>query len=151
MNREKIYQALFDQVKDVTLPDGAPAFVKTGRRFRIWGDVPRNERPALFLRQRTDEYARPAGPSVPQKVTLDCELWIYTFSDPQNAAVVPAIQMNDLLDLIDTALAPSPLIGVQQLGGIVQHCWIEGPIVQDNGDLDGDGVATIPIKILVPL
>jgi hypothetical protein len=151
MNRDEIYQALFDQVKGATLLDGEPAFVTTDRRFRLWGDIPKNARPALVIRQMTESYERQFGPSVPQKATLDCELWVYTACDPQSKDVIPAVQMNDILDAVDRALAGDAVTGQQMLGGIVQHCWIEGTTVQDPGELDGDGVAKIPIKILVPL
>ena len=42
------------------------------------------------------------------------------------------------LAAIDAALAPSALTGLQTLGGLVSHCWIEGKLMKDAGDLDGD-------------
>jgi hypothetical protein len=47
-------------------------------------------------------------------------------------------------------LAPSPVSGVQTLGGLVSHCWIEGEIEQFPGVLDGIAKAIVPVKILVP-
>jgi hypothetical protein len=38
--------------------------------------------------------------------------------------------------------------GRQTLGGLVSHCWIDGKIMKDSGDIDGDGIAVIPVKIL---
>lgn len=133
------------------LSDGTPAFVTTSRKFQVWGDVPKGDRPALRLRQRNQNYMRnPQFEAAPAKATLDAELWIYTSSNASDQTDIPAIQMNDILDAIDRALVGHPVTGVETLNGIVAHCWIEGDIIEDPGDLDGDGVVTVPIKILVP-
>ena len=58
--------------------------------------------------------------------------------------------MNNLIDAVEDALDPAPLYQNQTLGGIVSHCWFEGDVMKEPGDLDGDGIAIIPIKILVP-
>jgi hypothetical protein len=36
------------------------------------------------------------------------------------------------------------------LGGLVTHCWIEGRIEIHPGDLDGQAIAVVPIRMLVP-
>ena len=38
----------------------------------------------------------------------------------------------------------------QTLGGRVHKCWIEGRIQKFQGDLDGQTLIVVPIKILVP-
>jgi hypothetical protein len=53
---------------------------------------------------------------------------------------------------VDAALKPGPAAGGRQtLGGLVSHCYIDGKIMKDPGDIDGDGVAVIPVKILATL
>jgi len=50
------------------------------------------------------------------------------------------------------SLKPSPAtLGRQTLGGLVSNCYIDGKIMKDPGDLDGDGIAVIPVKILAPV
>jgi hypothetical protein len=47
---------------------------------------------------------------------------------------------------------PSPAtLGRQTPGGLVSNCYIDGKIMKDPGDLDGDGIAVIPVKILAPV
>lgn len=152
MNRETIFSALYAQLQTATKADGrTPAFVTVSRRFRMWTDVPQDQRPALFIQQKKNSYSRAAqGESAPQKVTLNAILWIYTYHNVGDQAVVPATDMNNLLDAIDRALQGSAMTGLQTLGGLVSHCWIEDDVDFDAGDIDGDGVATIPVKILVP-
>jgi hypothetical protein len=143
MNREAIYTALF------SLVSGSASFVTTGRRVKLWSDMNPSDFPALFVNQRDNGYSR-GGEHVPAKVTLEADIIIYTSTglDPN---VVPATELNNLLDAIDTALAPSPVPNSRQtLGGLVEHCWIEGQIIVVPGDSDGIGLAMIPVKILVP-
>ena len=47
---------------------------------------------------------------------------------------------------------PSPTTpGRQTLGGLVSNCYIGGKIMKDPGDLDGDAIAVIPVKILATM
>ncbi|MCE9561889.1 MAG: hypothetical protein K8U57_07530 [Planctomycetes bacterium] len=141
MNREAIFAALY------TLVTAGGQFATTGRRVKIWTDVKPAQRPALFLAERAQTYLRNSE-AVPARVTLNAELYIYT--DAKDPNVIGSTQLNNLLDAIDVALAPSPVTGKQTLDGLVSHCWIEGDIFFDPGDVDGDGMAIIPLKILVP-
>ncbi len=142
MNREAIYTALFNLVV------ASASFVTASRRLKLWTDVNASQKPAIFIAQRGESYHQ-GSEATPQKVTLKADIFIYTNAgkDPN---VVPATQINSLVDAVDAALAGSPVTGQQTLGGLVSHCWIEGDIVIDPGDMDGDGVAMIPIRILIP-
>jgi hypothetical protein len=142
MNRENIITALFNLVS------ASASFATASRRLQLWSSVPSSEKPALFLAERSDTYAR-SSEALPEAVTMEVDIYLYT-DGGKDQSIVPASILNPLIDAIDTALAPSPLTGLQTLGGLVSHCWIEGKIMKDPGDLDGDGVAVIPVKILVP-
>lgn len=152
MNREAIFKALFK----LLTADGANVnaqsgpFKMVGRRLIHYSNVPDNMRPCMFLLAGDNTYAR--SQPVPAKVTLEAKVVIY-FHTPQptqadeNAA---SPQVNDYLDLVDQALAPPAYTTLQQLGGLVNSCWIEGTVDVDTGELDGNGMVVIPIKILVP-
>ena len=85
--------------------------------------------------------------SLPGKTTLNVDLFVYTASgkDPD---CVPARDLDIALDAIAACLAPGPAEMRQTLGGLVSHCRIEGRIVKDPGDLDGQGLALVPVRIL---
>ena len=123
----------------------ADGVTKVGRRLKLWTDVPLQ--PACFLVGHTeqDNYTNEITPS---KTTIEGMLYVYLkTSDP---TCIPATDLNNILDGIDAAIAPSPATGKQTLGGLVSHCRRDGKVMLDPGDLDGQGLALIPIKILVP-
>lgn len=137
--RETLIGALFN------LLNASHDYKTSGRRLMLWNLV--NEQPALFLRHVGDEFPpRPTG--LLSRTMIECEAWIYAKSaDPDSA---PEVVMNGLLDKIETALKPGPAQEAQTLGGLVTHCWIEGRIEIHPGDLDGQAIAVVPIRMLVP-
>lgn len=138
--REAVMQALF-----LLLTDGGP-WQTAGRRLKMWTEV--QKQPALYLRHMNDEApARPTG--MPAKTTLECEVWIYDSSGKRDGAV-PDEALNRLLDFVGQRLKPPPGQRAQTLGGLVAHAWIEGRTEIHPGDLDGQAIAVVPIKLLAP-
>ena len=141
-SRETIMQALFARLET------AGSFATASRRLRLWTALAPADAPALFLAERSETRDRPSE-ATPGRTTLEADIFLYTYAG-EDPNAVPASSMNALLDSIDAALAPDPVTGTQTLGGLVSHCWIAGKILNDPGDLDGKGVAILPVKILVP-
>lgn len=141
MIREAIYSAFFDKIKNVT------KFQVASRRLRHWSDVAPADQPALFVAQRA-ETVQPA-PGMPPVWEFRADIYIYanTRGDQSRA---PAEILNPILDAVIAALAPSPITaGKQTLGGIVEHCWIEGSVQTDEGVLGDQGVIIIPVVLKV--
>jgi hypothetical protein len=105
--------------------------------------------PALFLVSTASHFPPREARQLPPKRTLDTQIWVYTDvgKDPN---AIPETALNTLLDAIEAALAPGVMSGVQTLGGLVSHAWIEGEIEQFPGVLDGVALAIIPVRVLVP-
>lgn len=140
-SREQIMSALF------ALVSGSASFVTAARRLKLWTDVPAGEKPAIFMYERGDDY-KGAERYTPPIVTMNVDLFIYT-APGMDSGVTPISILNPLVDAVDAALKPGPGAGGRQtLGGLVSHCYIDGKIMKDAGDIDGDGVAVIPVKIL---
>ena len=127
MNREQIYEALFNKVKTV------PGLVTTGRKLKHYADVPASAQPALFQTQTGE--------------VVHKELYVYvnTSSDP---AAVPATQLNNIVDTIVDVLAPN-WTGYQTLDGLVFNAVIDGKIDTDEGVLGDQAYAIIPVRITV--
>lgn len=129
----------------------ATPYTYTTRKSLDIKQVPEAMRPALIMVDKTEEYA-PEFTGQPSLITLHVMLGIYIWADglPQDASGMTLI--NPRLDALDQLLAPKSMLETQAqtLGGKVNHCWIEGRIYKVSGDLDGDGVAVVPIAILVP-
>lgn len=125
-------------------------FLTTGRRLLRWDLVA--AQPAMFLRDGPNEYPSHSAMVYP-KPQLEPEIWIYSKAG-ENPDLAPSIALNNIIDAIENSLEPKtgPDVALQQLslGGLIQHCWIEGRIEIDPGDLDSQAKAIVPLKILVP-
>ena len=136
MNREEIYQALFDKVKNIQ-------GIKTAsRKLKHWNDVPPSEQPALFQIQKGEQPAQSKG--MPTSWNFSVELYFYVNSQDGN----PSSLLNNYIDKIEEALKPNSN-GFMDLHGLVSHCWIDGSIETDEGVLGDQAVAIIPISIKV--
>ena len=125
---------------------------KTGpaRRLKLWSDVAAASRPACFLFEGGGEtYTRTASGLL--RRSLDVKLFAYL--DAKDPAAIGAAQLNAVMDGLDGALAPAGAdIAVDRttLAGAAYDCRIEGRPLKDPGDLDGDALLIVPIRIVLP-
>jgi hypothetical protein len=127
------------------------AYEVSSRRFRFWDEVSADQKPALFLQDYAEEHTRNRA-LVPAQRTIMCACVIY-IAKGMDQSSVPIDLLNDLIDAIDPVsggvLKPDNIpAGRQTLGGLVYDCYIEGSVKKIPGDLDGQGMAEIPIKII---
>lgn len=141
MNREAILTALYDQALT------AGTFPTSGRKLQLWTKI--SDFPALFVHATGTHYPPREIRGLPPKRVIHAEIWVYTDAG-KNPEANPEAVLNGMIDAIEAALAPNLLSGVQTLGGLVHHCWIEGEVEQYPGILDGIAKAIIPVRILVP-
>lgn len=146
--REAVMSALVALLEGVAFAqpvNGATGFVSISRRLKLWSNVAKSQRPALFVAEHREQQTY-QNEALPAKTTLSVDLFIYIDSSDPNA--VPAIALNTIIDAVEAALKPAS--GARQtLGGLVSHCRIDGAVLKDPGDLDGDGLLWIPLKIFV--
>ena len=125
----------------------------SGRRLQHWSKV--SAQPALFI-DDGDELHPDTASGIPQKLTLEAEIWLYA-NGGQNPDAVPATQLNALIAAIEETLAPTAVFNgrsvqnVQTLGlPNVEHCRIEGRLIKYSGHLGGQARAVVPVRILIP-
>ena len=129
-------------------------FVTSGRRLRFWDQVNGSAMPALFLTELKENHVRQEL-QTPAVRTIMYHAFIY-INDGANTSplVTPITTLNNILDAIDPitggVLKPQVMSGKQTLGGLVFDCYIEGEPEKVPGDLDGQGLMTIPIKVILP-
>jgi hypothetical protein len=145
-SREVILEALcalLAKAQFATPINGCDTWALLSRRLKLWSDVAGADQPALFVTEHGETVAFGAE-SLPGKRVLNVDLFVYIAAgkDPD---CIPARDLNVALDALQACL---PSVPAQTLGGLVSHCRIEGRIVKDPGDLDGQGLALVPIKIL---
>lgn len=144
MSRELALNALFQRVSH------AFPWATASRRMKVWSEVPARMRPALFQLESGPETYQWSSLALPRR-SLDVKLFLYFDArDPQR---ISTALMNETLDAIDAALQPRDLDltrGRQTLGGKVYDCKVMGVPVRDSGDLDGDGVAVVLVRLVIP-
>lgn len=143
-NFEAIYAGLF------TLLQTAAGFKIYDRLLRHWADVESGEQPALFMPHGNEVSHR--TPGLPAVWTIDLTIWLYAQASDQRSPT--SLILNPLIGAVRGLIVPESF-GVgrqmqrQTLGGLVGDVWIEGKINTDEGFLGQQGVAQIPIHILV--
>ncbi len=135
----------------VSLVAGAYAW-QTGpaRRLKLWADVPAASRPACYVFEGGNERRVYDQQLVTPKRTIDVRIFIYI--DAKDPNVIGSTMLNNILDAIDAAFAAarSPITGLISLGGAVFSCRIEGDVLKDPGDIDGDGMLIVPVRLVLP-
>lgn len=144
MSREVAFNALFSVIS------AAYDWGVASRRFKMWAEVPPSQRPAFFQLESGVETYEWATIVIPRR-TIEARLCLYFDSRDQSAP--GATQINNALDAIDKALMPTGADmqkGRQTLGGAVYACKIVGVPVRDVGDVDGDGLAVVDVRLTLP-
>lgn len=146
--RETVLYTLLDKVGSVQftspLSSGATQFVSISRRLKLWTDVSRDQRPALFMTCHGESPTYRAE-NVPAYNKLSVRLFVYLDASDENT--IGDTDISIILDSIDAALSPGPGEQRQTLGNLVSHCRVDGEILRDPGDIDGDGMIIIPISV----
>lgn len=143
MSREAAFSTLF-----ATVANAYPWGVAS-RRMKLWSEVPSAMRPALFQLEAGPEAYQWTTLATPRR-TLEAKLFLYF--DARDPLTPGASAINAALDAIDAALAPALgdlARGRQTLGGAVYDCKVNGVPVRDTGDLDGDGLAVVSVRVVL--
>jgi hypothetical protein len=120
------------------------------RRLKLWSDVPATSRPACFLFEGSQETYSWSESAVPKRV-IEVRLFIYL--NAKDPSVAGASLINGIMDAVDSAFSLSggdAVLGRNTLGGAVYNCRVDGKVLKDPGDLDGDALLIVPIKLVLP-
>lgn len=142
--RETACLALF------ALVSGAYAWQNTPkRRLKLWADVPKPTRPALFQSESGRDAYTWTNLANPKRI-FEVRLFVYIAATDASPG---APQLTAIKDALDAALKPKgsdvPL-GRNTLGGTVTSCKIKEIPLSDPGDLDGDGVLIVTVELVLP-
>ena len=146
MSAEDIYQALFDLTEDLVWSPSGGGLAHRARRVETFDDLP--AQPALCQAETDEMVAQTTG--LFAATTLNANWLIYHQAGKDDDAI-PATTTNAILDAVKALFAdPGDPTFAQTLGGLVHKCAIEGRIQKFQGDLDGQSLIVVPIKILIP-
>jgi hypothetical protein len=124
---------------------------KTGpsRKLKLWSDVPAASRPACFIFEGGLESYAWSELAIPKRA-LEAKLFIYLST---KGDTIGASLLNGVMDALDAAFALSGAdlaFGRNTLTGSAYSCHIDGKVLKDPGDLDGDALLVVPVKITLP-
>lgn len=145
---------LMTEVRWTIAGDAAPLtrkFVTVTRRIKLFAEVDVKQQP--WCGQAEHGVVEAQVSDMPYKTTMEAN-WIIYQAVAKDAKGIGAIWNNEILKGVRDALAPKvsdpgwPKRNT--LGGLVHHCFIGGRVFKDPGDIDGQGMMVIPIKLLVP-
>jgi|SRR5581483_9531932 len=156
-SREAIAAALLSYLETKLAPaiDGGKFQVVT-RKPMNWDSIAGISQMPALIQQENTERAVLHDPGAPAKITLQYDLF-FVLSIPKmveplgKETFIPMTPLNNLLDALDVLLLPDDRTrGKFTLGGLVEHCWIEGVTKKDDGQsVQGKGIAMVPINVLV--
>lgn len=151
IGREKVWSAFFALLwPALTIPSGG-LFRTVSRRARNYTQVPAEEQPALFVLERR-EMAEARDRGMPTKWLMHASLYVYARNPVDSIGTGGGQVLNPLLDSIEAVLAPRAVEGnVLSLGGLVSRAFIDGDVEIDEGNLDEQAVAIIPVTIIGPV
>jgi len=153
-SRILIKQALFAKAQAATFATaiaGHNTWALSSRRLRLWPQVDPDSQPAMFMVQHRESYQNP-GRGTESRRFLDIGFWCYARTDSDD------ILGDDLLDImitgLENALAPDNTPeNTLDLGGMVYWVKImnqDNMYIRDPGDVDGQALLVLPVRILMP-
>jgi hypothetical protein len=120
------------------------------RKLKLWSDVPLASRPACYLFEGGQEtYAWSEGAT--PKRCIEAKIFVYLNAKDQST--FGASLINGVMDALDSAFAIAGAdlaFGRNTLSGAVYSCRIDGKPLKDPGDLDGDALLIVPVKMVLP-
>ena len=146
MSREAIYEAVFALATGLswTGAAGPTSFVNPMRRVRTFSEI--REWPTLS--QAEHDEAISARTNIPTSNTFNVT-WLVYHNVGKDKSVIPASESNAILDAIDGLFPIDNSEGsLQTLGGLVHRVSVSGRIIKEHGDLQGQALLMIPLKIL---
>ncbi len=125
---------------------------KTGpyRRLKLWSDVPFSSRPACYLYEGGEDVYAWTENARPKRII---DVRIFAYMNAKESSVVGGALLNDVMDALDAAFLPrgtDVVLGRSTLGGTAYQCRIDGKVLKDPGDLDGDALLVVPVRIVLP-
>lgn len=148
VTRNAVFTALLNLLKTAAMPASIGPIQIYSQRFVPWENCA--QQPAMMLLEGP-QTASQKGPFGLTQWSMQAVVLVYFRVDPALDGVVPAQQVNDLLDAIEAALRMPSEAQRQTLGGLVANAYIDGAVGFDDGTTDQSyqAVVFIPIRIAV--
>lgn len=156
--REQVFGALFallDGVQWDVGTEGQPdirTFKTKTRRIKLFSDVTDKEQPWIGQAEHGETFTK--NTTLPYRRVFKAQ-WMVYHQDGKQPKSEPTVLNNLIIDALESATAPKPsdpgfLDDRNTLSGLVHHCYIDGEVFKDPGDIDNQALIVVPITLLVP-
>lgn len=154
VNRREIKQALFDLATNSYFPfpiNGFSTWQMTGRRLKLFKDLDPSNQPAMFMIQHKEGYLS-SGVGRLTRRYLDMGFWCY--APTGDDSVVGDDYLDSMEYALEQILVPDdPIRNELTLGNLVYWVRIvreDGLFIRDPGDIDGQALLVLPVRVLIP-
>jgi hypothetical protein len=121
----------------------------------MFGAIDKSQQPALFIAQHHETYERRGG-GLPPRIYILAGAWVFFPSGDDD--IIGDQILDTLTGSIEAVLKPPPgtARNEQTLGGLLDPSgWVRidptaSNYVRDPGDIDGQGLLVLPVRILLP-
>ncbi len=158
VSREEVFKALFALSSGLTWNIGTvddpvlQGFSTRTRRIKLFSDVGKGSQPWLGQAEHNESSRQTSGKPYSRTWTAQ---WMVYHRAGDNPGFEPTIWNNLILDAVELAVAPQVadpgfFENRNTLFGKVYHCYIDGEVFKDPGDIDNQALLIVPFTILVP-
>lgn len=154
--RTQVKDALLALVAGATFPsavNGHTTWVEApSRRLKMFDRIDPSVQPALFIVQHREGYNN-RGAGLPPRRWLEIGLW--AFAKTGDEGIVGDEFLDSMEEGLEDVLLPPDdfMRNEQTLGGLVYWVKIDktdGLFIRDPGDIDGQALLVLPVRILMP-
>jgi hypothetical protein len=156
ISREEIYTALFALTSAAQFSTpilGLNTWGGFGRKYVDPAQIANEAMPFMAQTEGWPERFERPHPRLPPIRTLNVRLYCWARVDSGDTAELGSLYCTRMIEAVESALKPDAYYDgndMLTLGGLVQHCDINGTVFKFTGDLDPQCMVSVPIRIIWP-
>ncbi len=145
--RREIGAALTAILDGVSWGSPSRGFQYSSERLQLWEDAP--AQPAIYVTVGDERHVPRSN--MPPVRDLEFRVIVYQRTGTNTEDPRPADENDLIMDALDARIREWDTPDERQtLGGLCHHARIEGTVLKDSGDLDGQGMIAFSVWVLVP-
>jgi len=143
--RGAVFNALFDLVVTTTPPIDT-SWKLTSQRVRLWDEVDSVNQPALFLMRGPQRAEQKKAYGVTKWLWRAGIIVYYRVDGLKTENTYPDQLSDQFLDNLESVFQTDEGVALT-IGGLVEHCWIDGECFTEPGLVDGQAIIFVPVSI----
>lgn len=146
-NRTQVGAAITALLQNVRWGTPERGFAYTSERLQTWDDCP--AQPALYVVEGDERRTQVTNMGAVRE--WEYRVVVYQDTGRDTSLPRPATENDLILDALEARIEDVDTPDDRQtLGGLCHRARIDGPILKDSGDLDGQAMIVFSIWVMVP-